>query len=57
MRQGIETPDNFMLLVVWESLEAHTEGFAKSEAIKQFGGLLAPFFAGRPTMDHYRQPL
>ena len=53
MHQGVENPDNFILLVEWKTLEDHTEGFAKSEAIKHFGGLLAPFFAGKPAVDHY----
>jgi heme-degrading monooxygenase HmoA len=57
MRQGIENPDSFMLLVVWETLEDHMQGFRQSPAIKEFGALLAPFFAGAPSMDHYGQPL
>ena len=30
--RGIEQPANFLLLVEWETLEAHTEGFRNSEA-------------------------
>ena len=57
MRQGVENPDSFMLLVEWESLEDHMQGFRQSPAIKEFGSLLAPFFAGAPSMDHYKNPL
>jgi len=57
MRQGVENPDSFMLLVVWESLDDHMTGFRQSPAIKEFGALLAPFFGGAPSMDHYRDPL
>jgi len=51
MRQGIESPDNFMLLVEWETLEEHMQGFRQSPAIKEFGALLAPFLVelGRQT--------
>jgi len=56
MRQGVENPDTFMLLVEWETLEDHMQGFRQSPAIKEFGALLAPFFAGAPSMDHYNYP-
>lgn len=57
MRQGVENPDSFMLLVQWDSLGDHMQGFRQSPAIKEFGSLLAPFFAGAPSMDHYNDPL
>ena len=57
MRQGIEAPDSFILLVWWDSVEAHTKGFRDSPAIVEWRALLSPFFAGTPQMEHYRETL
>jgi heme-degrading monooxygenase HmoA len=57
MRQGIEAPDTFILLVWWDSVEAHMQGFRDSPAILEWRALLSPFFAGTPQMEHYRETL
>ncbi len=57
MRQGIEAPDTFILLVWWDSVEAHMEGFRNSPAIQEWRALLSPFFAGTPQMEHYQESL
>ena len=57
MRQGIEAPDTFVLLVWWDSVEAHMEGFRESPAILEWRTLLSPFFAATPQMEHYDQSL
>jgi len=57
MRQGIEAPDTFLLLVWWDSLEAHMQGFRESPAILEWRTLLSPFFAGTPQMEHYGESL
>jgi heme-degrading monooxygenase HmoA len=53
MRQGIEAPDTFILLVWWDSVEAHMQGFRESPRIHEWRALLSPFFAGPPQMEHY----
>jgi heme-degrading monooxygenase HmoA len=57
MRQGIEAPDTFLLLVWWDSVEAHMQGFRESPAILEWRALLSPFFAGTPQMEHYQEGL
>ena len=56
-RLGIENPNNCLLLVQWDSLEAHMTGFRQSEGVKAFGAVLAPFFASKPVMEHYGEPV
>lgn len=53
MRQGMEAPDTFVLLVWWDSVEAHMQGFRESPAILEWRALLSPFFAATPQMEHY----
>lgn len=51
--RGIEEPSSYLLLVEWDSLEAHTEGFQKSPDFQRWRALVGPFFAGPPLLRHY----
>jgi len=53
LHKCIESPDRYLLLVGWESLEAHTEGFRQSPAFAEWRGHIGPFFDGQPEVDHY----
>ncbi|HTJ67371.1 MAG TPA: antibiotic biosynthesis monooxygenase family protein [Actinospica sp.] len=55
MHRGIERPDSYLLLVGWESLEAHTVDFRESERFPQWRALIGPYFAAAPTVEHYRE--
>lgn len=44
MTRGVENPDRFVLLVEWDTLEAHTEGFRGSERFTQWRALIGPHF-------------
>ncbi|HWY61070.1 MAG TPA: antibiotic biosynthesis monooxygenase [Rhizomicrobium sp.] len=57
IRQGIENPDSFILLVWWDSVDDHMKGFRESEAFVEWRQLLGPFFAGPPAMEHYQETL
>ena len=49
----IERPDAFLLLVEWESLEAHTEGFRGSDAYEEWRALLHHFYDPAPVVEHF----
>jgi heme-degrading monooxygenase HmoA len=53
LARGIEQPDTFLLLVEWETLEDHTEGFRGSELFTRWRELLGPCFAEAPAVEHY----
>lgn len=53
-QQCIEEPQKYILLIRWESVEAHEEGFRKSELFKQWRALIGHFFAGPPKVQHYK---
>lgn len=44
MTRGVEDPGRFVLLVEWDTLEAHTEGFRGSERFTQWRALIGPHF-------------
>jgi len=51
MTRGVEHPDQFTLLVEWETLESHMEGFRGSDQFGVWRGLLGPHF-GAVDMRH-----
>jgi heme-degrading monooxygenase HmoA len=44
LTRGVENPDRFVLLVEWDSLEAHTEGFRGSERFSRWRAIIDPHF-------------
>ncbi|MDT3444107.1 MULTISPECIES: antibiotic biosynthesis monooxygenase [unclassified Pseudofrankia] len=52
MSRGIESPSSFVLIVEWDSLEAHTEGFRGSVGYGRWRAAISPYFAGTPTVEH-----
>lgn len=53
LQRCVESPDQYLLLVRWETLEDHTEGFRKSEPYLQWKDLLHHFYSPFPTVEHY----
>jgi heme-degrading monooxygenase HmoA len=52
MTHGVETPTRFVLLVEWESLEAH-ETFRDSERFGVWRAGIGPHFANPPRVEHF----
>ena len=50
--RGVERPDHFILLVEWDSVEAH-QSFTKTEEFERFKKLVGKFFAGPSLMEHF----
>lgn len=57
VRPCIETADRYLLLVWWDSLEAHTEGFRGSDRYRAWRSLLHGFYDPFPLVEHYAQPI
>ena len=49
----IERPSHYLLLVEWDSLEDHTEGFRGSPEYEQWRALLHRFYEPFPTVEHF----
>jgi heme-degrading monooxygenase HmoA len=52
MTRGIESPSRFVLLVEWDSVEAHEENFRNSERFTTWRGAIGPFFDDPPRVEH-----
>lgn len=55
LSRGIEQPDVYLLLVEWERLEDHTEGFRKSDRYQEWKTLLHHFYEPFPVVSHFDQ--
>jgi heme-degrading monooxygenase HmoA len=49
----LEHPNKYILLVEWESLEDHTEGFRSSAAYLEWKRLLHHYYDPFPVVEHY----
>lgn len=53
LSRGMEQPNRYLLLVEWDRLEDHTEGFRGSAEYEQWRALLHHFYAPFPTVEHF----
>lgn len=54
LERCVEHPSRYLLLVGWETLEDHTDGFRGSDAYQEWRRLLHHFYDPFPTVEHYR---
>ena len=57
LQRCIEKPNRYVLLVHWETIEDHTEGFLDSPAYETWKDLLHHFYDPFPEVLHYRMVL
>ncbi len=51
--RGHEEPENWVLLIEWDSVEGHEQGFRKEPRFRDFFALVKPFFNDIQEMKHY----
>ncbi len=55
--QCMENERKYVLLIEWESLEAHTVGFRESPLFQDWRALIGKYFDGTPVVEHYELKL
>ena len=53
LKRCLENGSQFILLVEWEKLTDHTEGFRQSNEYQEWKKLLHHFYDPFPTVEHY----
>jgi heme-degrading monooxygenase HmoA len=53
MTQGVENPSRFVLLIEWDSVEAHEQGFRETDRFAKWREAIGPFFAEAPFVEHF----
>ena len=55
LQRCVEREGQYLLLVRWDSVAAHEEGFRKSPQYQEWRKLLHHFYEPFPTVLHYEQ--
>jgi heme-degrading monooxygenase HmoA len=55
LSRSIETPSEYLLLVSWESVEAHEVGFRGSREYARWRELLHRFYEPFPVVEHFAE--
>ncbi|MDQ6681173.1 MAG: antibiotic biosynthesis monooxygenase, partial [Pseudomonadota bacterium] len=51
---GIESPERYLLMIWWQTLENHTVDFRESPLFAQWRAIVGPYFAVPPQVEHFR---
>ncbi|MGB1286994.1 MAG: antibiotic biosynthesis monooxygenase family protein, partial [Aggregatilineales bacterium] len=55
LQKCMEADNKYLLLVRWETLEAHTVGFRESAQYQDWKKLLHHFYEPFPVVEHYEK--
>lgn len=53
INMGIESPERYVLMIFWDTLENHTVDFRGSPAFQEWRGIVGPYFAAPPAVEHF----
>ena len=57
VRPCLERPGVYLLLVQWDRLEDHTDGFRRPDRYEQWRALLHHFYDPFPTVEHFAESI
>lgn len=55
INKGIDSPERYVLMISWATLENHVVDFRESPAFQEWRAIVGPFFAGPPVVEHFNQ--
>jgi len=53
VNKGVESPERYVLMIYWETLENHTVDFRQGPLFTQWRAIVGPFFAAPPVVEHF----
>jgi heme-degrading monooxygenase HmoA len=53
VNRGIESPERYLLMIFWDTLEDHTVHFRGGPLFAQWRAIVGPFFAQPPVVEHF----
>lgn len=53
LSKGIESPERYLLMIYWDSLESHTRDFREGPLFAQWRAIVGPYFAAPPAVEHF----
>jgi len=55
LRKGLESPERYLLLIEWATLEDHTVHFRGGPLFAEWRAIVGGFFASPPQVEHFCQ--
>ena len=53
VQRGIESPERYLLLIRWATLDNHMKDFREGPLMPQWRAIVGPFFAAPPVVEHF----
>jgi len=53
VNKGVESPERYLLMIFWDTLEDHTVGFRQGPLFAQWRGIVGPYFVQPPVVEHF----
>ena len=53
VNKGVESPERYLLMIFWDTLEDHTVAFRGGPLFAQWRAIVGPFFAAPPVVEHF----
>ncbi|MBC7480333.1 MAG: antibiotic biosynthesis monooxygenase [Rhizobacter sp.] len=53
VNKGVESPERYILMIYWDTLENHTVDFREGPLFPQWRAIVGPFFAALPSVEHF----
>jgi heme-degrading monooxygenase HmoA len=53
VNRGVESPERYLLMIYWETLENHTVDFRNGPLFAQWRAIVGPFFVTPPVVEHF----
>jgi heme-degrading monooxygenase HmoA len=53
VNKGVESPERYLLMIFWDTLEDHTVHFRGGPLFAQWRAIVGPFFAAPPAVEHF----
>jgi heme-degrading monooxygenase HmoA len=53
VNRGVESPERYILMIYWETLENHTVDFRGGPLFAQWRAIVGPYFAQPPVVEHF----
>jgi len=53
VNKGIESPERYVLMIFWDTLENHTVDFRQGPLFTQWRAIVGPYFAVLPAVEHF----
>ena len=53
LNHGVESPERYVLMVFWDTLEDHTVHFRGGPLFAEWRAIVGPFFAAPPVVEHF----